>query len=172
MMKTDRLRKVTSAAVAAALILCATSMMRIPVPVSGGAYVNFGDAVIFLCTYIIGAPLGAAAAAAGSGLADLLVGAPLYILPTMGIKAVMALTAGYLMRRQTLRAYIGGCLAGGAVMAGGYFLFEMLLLGGTAAFLSLPFNLLQAGGSILAAVLLYEPGRRLAREINKRGAHQ
>lgn len=162
-------RKLTTGALMTAVIFFATWLLRIPVPVSGGAYMNFGDTAIFLCAYIVGGPPAAAAAACGSGLADLTAGAVVYILPTMAIKALTAFAAGRIMYSRTFAGYFLGCLAGGAVMTGGYFLFEYFFFGAAMAAVSLPFNLLQYGGSVLTACLLYEAARRLAQEERKRG---
>lgn len=167
-MRDGRLRKLTTCALMAAIVLVVTWTVRVPIPVSGGAYVNFGDAAIFLCAAIAGGPLAAGAAAVGSGLADLAAGAPLYILPTALIKAAMALLAASFMRRNTMSWYIAGCVAGGAVMTGSYYLFEALFFGPALALASLPFNLIQWGGSVLAAAALYEAARRIMRSAHGR----
>lgn len=158
----DRIRKLTLSAVMAAVIFVVTWLVRVPVPVSGGAYLNFGDAAVFLCAYAVGGPLTAAAAAVGSGLADLAAGALWYVLPTMLIKAAVALVAGFLMRRRSFAWYVAGCAVGGAVMTCGYCLFELVCFGSAYALASVPFNLIQWGGCTLAAAALYEVARRLA----------
>lgn len=161
-MERTRLRKITTAAAMTAAVFIVTWLVRVPIPVSGGAYVNFGDAAIFVCVLVAGGPLAAAAAAAGSGLADLAAGAPLYILPTMLVKAAMALAASLFIRRRAFGWYMTGCAVGGAVMTAGYFAFELLMFDSAYALASLPFNLIQWGGSLLAAAVFYEPARRLA----------
>ncbi|HBU13081.1 MAG TPA: hypothetical protein DEB31_10295, partial [Clostridiales bacterium] len=60
-------KKITTAAVMAALIFVVTWLVRIPVAPGYAAYFNFGDVVIYSCAYILGGPLAMAAAAAGSG---------------------------------------------------------------------------------------------------------
>lgn len=162
-MQQDKLRKLTSAAAMAALVFVVTWAVRVPVPVSSGAYLNLGDAAIFLCTWIAGGPVAAAAAACGSALADLAAGAAVYMLPTALIKAAMALGAALLMRRRTFGWFVAGCVCGGAVMVGGYYLFETLYFGPGAALGSVPFNLIQWGGSVIAAAALYDVVRRVRR---------
>ncbi|MBD5559993.1 MAG: hypothetical protein HDQ87_06500 [Clostridia bacterium] len=167
-MQTNQLRKLTTEAVMAAVIFVVTWLVRVPVPVSGGAYLNLGDAAVFVCVFAAGGPAAAAAAAAGSGLADLAAGAPLYVLPTLLIKAAMAVAASGPMRRRSFWGYLTGCIAGGAVMTAGYGLFEWLLFDAAYALASLPFNLLQWAGSVLAAGALYEAARRLAGVVRGR----
>lgn len=164
-----RLRCLTTAALMTALVFVVTWLIRVPVPVSGGAYLNLGDTAIFLCVYAAGGPLAAVAAAAGSALADIAAGAAVYAAPTALIKAAMALAAAGFMARRSFGWYLVGCTAGGAVMTAGYALFEVLFFDPAYALASLPFNLIQWGGSVLAAAVLYEAARRLPRMAVSRG---
>ena len=167
-MQESRLRRLTGCGLMAAIIFVVTWLVRVPVPVSGGAYLNLGDAVIFVCLYLAGGPSAAAAAAIGSALADLAAGAAAYIVPTALIKAAMVFAAAPLMARRTFGWYVCGCAAGGAVMTAGYALFETLFFGPVYALTSLPFNLVQWVGSMLAAGALYEVARRVAPVLRRR----
>lgn len=163
-------RKLTTVAVMAALIFVVTWLVKIPIPVSGGAYLNFGDIVIYICAYVAGGPMAALAAAIGSAVADLAGGAALYILPTLIVKALMALAAGALFGDRTFGRYLIGCIAGGAIMVAGYGLFELIVFDASYAIASLPFNLVQWGGSVAAAAALFEVAKRLETQFRRRFA--
>lgn len=153
--KMKKTQQIAMTAVMAALIFVVTFLVKFPVPVSGGAYLNFGDVAIYICAYLLGGPLTAAAAAIGSFLADLAVGSAVYAVPTLIIKGVMGLAAGIIAKKHTFGFYILACAAGGAIMVFGYALFEYFFFDPAMAAASMPFNLIQWGGSVAVAALLY-----------------
>ena len=73
---------------AAAITVMTAYMLHIPIPTGG--YIHLGDALIYLAACLLPLPYAAAAAAIGAGLADLLT-APMWVLPTLVIKAVLVL---------------------------------------------------------------------------------
>lgn len=79
---------VTSALFAASITVVTAYMLHIPLPTGG--YIHLGDALIYLAACLLPVPCAAAAAAIGAGLADLLT-APMWVLPTLVIKAVLVL---------------------------------------------------------------------------------
>lgn len=134
-------KKLTMAGVMAALVFVMTYLPKVPVPVTGG-YVHLGDGAIFLSVLLLG-PLGIPAAAIGSGLSDLLGGYMVYVLPTMLIKALVALIAWKGWKEGSwLRAVIAFVLAE-AVMVAGYFAFESLMYGTAAAWAAVGPNCIQ-----------------------------
>lgn len=166
----SKTKKLTMVAVMAALIFVITWLVRIPVPGAHGAYLNFGDTVIYMCAYILGGPFAALAAAVGSGIADLAAGAAIYVLPTMLIKGVMGLVAGRLNQNQGFAFYVLGGLIGGAIMAGGYALYEYLVFGAAYALAGLvPFNLIQWFGGFAFSLPLFPVARRLSQQYDFRG---
>ena len=82
------LQMVLTALFAAAITIMTAYMLHIPIPTGG--YIHLGDALIYLAACLLPAPFAAAAAAIGAGLADLLT-APVWVLPTLMIKAVIVL---------------------------------------------------------------------------------
>ena len=85
----ENLRLLTTTALFAAAITVMTAyMLHIPLPTGG--YIHLGDALIYLAACLLPVPYAAAAAAIGAGLADLLT-APMWVLPTLVIKAVLVL---------------------------------------------------------------------------------
>lgn len=150
-------RLVAFAGIGAALVFVATFSVRIPIPATEG-YLNLGDAVILILSYILG-PWAFFPAAVGSAMGDLIAGYAQYIIPTFIIKGSMALFAGLVFKKvsgsdisliRRILAFAGAEV----IMVGGYFLFESLpfMYGPAAAALSVPFNLIQGAAGILVAV--------------------
>ena len=134
-------KKLTMAGVMAALVFVMTYVPKVPVPVTGG-YVHLGDGAIFLSVLLQG-PLGIPAAAIGSGLADVLGGYLVYALPTMLIKAAVALIAWKGWKEGSwFRAVIAFLLAE-TVMVAGYFAFEAVMYGTAAAWAAVGPNCIQ-----------------------------
>jgi uncharacterized membrane protein len=175
--------KIAMTGIAAAIIFAVTFFMRIPVPLPGGAYINLGDSAIFLIAFLTtgravcsprsqlnsvqnvprdtpaDACLPAAIGAAiGSAFADLAAGAPLYIPATFIIKGAMGFLFGKLTdKSKSFGHFIAAAAICGAVMICGYFLYEAAVFSLSYAVTSMPFNLIQAAGSVLVAAAVYKP---------------
>lgn len=78
---------VTTALFAAVITVVTAYLFHIPFPTG---YIHLGDAVIYLAACILPLPYAIAAAAIGAGLADLLT-FPIWVLPTVVIKALIIL---------------------------------------------------------------------------------
>lgn len=156
-MKSEKIRKMIFAALFAALTCTVTAALPIRSPLGG--YFNLGDAVILLGALLLGPYWGAAAGGIGAAMADLLLGYGIYAPATLVIKALVALTAGLIFLRTTKHKYpilALAAVAGEAVMAAGYFLFEAAMYGvATASGNLLVTNLPQAAISIATAAALY-----------------
>ena len=150
-MRNLSVKKLTMAGVMAALVFVMTYIPKVPVPITGG-YVHLGDGAIFLSTLLLG-PLGIPAAAIGSGLSDLLGGYMVYVLPTIMIKALVALIAWKLWKEGSwLRAALAFVLAEAAMVAG-YFAFECWMYGAAAAWAAVGPNCIQGvAGAALGLV--------------------
>lgn len=152
-MKTS-INKITVPAFLAAVIFIVTWTCRIPIPVAGGAYVNLGDAAIYVSAFVFGGPVAAAAAAIGSALADLLAGAAVYIPATFVIKCVMGLVCGAISGAGSFRSFALSCIICGAIMTAGYAVFELAFFGATYALASVPYNLVQwLGCAVISSAL-------------------
>lgn len=160
-------KKIAITALMTALIFTVTMFVKIPLGVNG-AYWNAGDVVIYMSAYILGGPLSAFAAAVGSGFADLAGGATLYILPTVIIKGLMGIVAGAIDKRQNAGFYLLGATVAGAIMAGGYTLYEYLLFGEGVIAVTLPFNLIQWLGGVGIAMLFFPAARTVSAYYNFR----
>lgn len=89
MRESKKLRLLCLAALFAGAIAVTTAyLLHIPIPTGG--YIHLGDALIYLAACLLPAPYAVGAAMVGAGLADLLT-APLWVVPTLLIKAMVAL---------------------------------------------------------------------------------
>ena len=143
-------KRLAFTAVFAALCCVSTIAITIPLPASG--YFNVGDVFVLLAGWLLGGAYGCVAAALGSALADIVLGAPIYAPATFLIKGVVAFLAylptSFLKKR--VKNQVGNNLAHGgfallaeSVMVLGYFLYECILTNATAAFPNIFGNALQ-----------------------------
>ena len=145
------LRLIAFCGITAAFVFLGTQL-RIPTAIG---YINLGDAVILIASYVIG-PAAFFPAAIGSAIADLIAGYPMYILPTFVIKGLMGLAAGFIMKHPEHRPHLVKRLLAGVaaeiIMVFGYFVVEIFLYDVAAAAASVPFNLIQAAAALIIAV--------------------
>lgn len=139
----------------AALGCVATMVLVVPSPTGG--YMNLGDAVVLLGTYLLGAGVRRVAGGIGPALADLLAGYTAYVPATLVIKALMGLAAGLLYRvlrhRRWALAVCGA--AAESIMVVGYWLYDGLLMGSLAgSAVGIFSNLVQAAFGLAASTLL------------------
>ena len=122
---------IMSALFAAAIAVMTAYLLHIPIPTGG--YIHVGDALIYLAACLLPTPYAVGAAVVGAGLADLLT-APMWVLPTLAIKAAVALLftsrAPRLLCPRNLAAAAGACLLSPAA----YALAACLLMGSVHAF--------------------------------------
>lgn len=143
-------------------IICACTFISIPLPIG---YFNLGDAAVLLSAWILGPLFGCIAAAAGSALADLLMGYVIYMPATAIIKALIVLCAclfSSLLQKAICSEKLAfipraiSAIVGETVMVGGYFLYEATVLGyGLGAVASVPGNALQAICGVVIGTLVY-----------------
>lgn len=155
-------KKFTLTAMFTALTCVATMVIKFP-SFNGSGYINMGDAVLLLCSFLLGPVPGMIAGGLGAMLADLFLGYGQYAAATLVIKALMGLTAGVIVKKNpNLLFTVIAAIAAELIMIFGYFLFEATLLGnGFAIFLtSVLGNLIQAGAGIIVSVILYSVLRK------------
>ena len=148
----------------AALVCVATSFFKLPVPITQG-YIHLGDAFVLVSAAILG-PLGVAAGAIGSMLADLLGGYFQYLLPTFVIKGLVALVA-YAGLRGSKPFWVEWLvlIVAEAVMVLGYFLAECLMYGAASAAGAVLPNVVQGIGGVVIGALLIPVFRRIMKRI-------
>ncbi len=164
-------KKLVLCALFAALACVATMVIRIPTPTNG--YINLGDCIVLLSGFLLGPVYGTAAGGIGSALADMIAGYGEYIVPTLIIKALMALCAAYIYiaaKKRFLGVLVGG-IAAEIIMVAGYFVCEALFLGfGFGAVASIPGNVVQGiGGIIFSCVIMavFNKNKTLNKFLNK-----
>jgi uncharacterized membrane protein len=160
-----RTKNLVSAALMSALVFVLTFAVRVPLPFLSGGYINIGDAMIYVCAYLFGGPLAAAAAAVGSGFADLAAGSAAYIIPTLIIKGIMGFAAGKIASGRGFKAYVAACLVGGAIMTTGYALFEFGFFSAAYSLTALPFNVVQWVAGVIVAVVVYPATKQLKERL-------
>lgn len=152
-MKTKNL--VLTALFSALVFIFTAYFLHIPVG-SGGGYVHFGDAFIFLAASMLPFPYALFVGAIGAGLADLVSGAAIWIPFTIIIKPLMALC--FSSRGDKLLTAPRNLIApvlGGIICLIGYYLAEVLLFGSFVAPLaSIGGGLVQFVGSMVFYYLI------------------
>ncbi|NLM79468.1 MAG: ECF transporter S component [Ruminococcaceae bacterium] len=158
----SKIRAITYGGILSAVILLATYIIKFPIP-GGYGYINFGDGAIFAAAVVLG-PFAGICAALGSTLADLLAGFPHYMLPTLLIKGLMGLIAGFVLIRKPRLPWPGQLLLFAVcemIMVGGYFIAEIFLYGLAAAAGTLVFNTLQGLAGIATGLTIVPLARRI-----------
>lgn len=153
-MKNKKVLNLSLAAVFAALVFLAT-MIHISIGINGG-YIHVGDTLVYLCAAFLPTPYAVSAAAVGGALADVASGAPLWVLPTVLIKALSALC--FTSKKQTIlcaRNYTA-LFTGAFFCCGGYYIAEVLIYncGFIIPLASVPMNLIQTGASAVLFIAI------------------
>ena len=144
-MKTKQL---TLTAMMTAFVFVATFVPKIPIPLG---YAHLGDAAIFLAVIFCGRRIGILSGIIGSALADFLSGFPIWIIPTILIKAAEAETFWRLRGKNFLLALIISSL----LMTAGYTLTGAALYDSlSAGIASTPGLLLKSAVNIFVAIIL------------------
>ena len=151
MEKKINVKQLTLCGVLAALVFVLTYLPKVPVPVTGG-YVHLGDGAIFLAVLLLG-PLGIPAAAIGSGLADLIGGYMLYVIPTVIIKGLVALVGWKLYKKGSWVSAVVAFVLAEAVMVLGYFVFECFTSGAPAAAAAILPNVMQGVAGVVLGLV-------------------
>lgn len=142
------------------LICVITMVISIPIPATQG-YINIGDAGVMVCGLMFGPLIGGLSGGIGSFLADILLGYPIYAPGTLVIKGLEGFLVGLIADPKKNYKKINyrdilGVIAGGFLMAYGYFLYEIFIYGVVAAVYELILNgIIQFGlGGIIAIALI------------------
>ena len=153
-MQNNKIKKLVLSALFAAIICVATAVFAFPLP--GNGYANLGDCFVIICGALVGSWWGAAAAAVGSALSDIVLSYALYAPATFIIKGLMALAVYFIVKKSgsVLRVIIGAVCAE-VIMVLGYFIFECFILGVGGALADIPGNAVQGVvGLVTGSVIL------------------
>lgn len=151
-MRTDKIVRLVTAALLAALTCVATAILPISITGTSG-YIHPGDAFVILSGILLGPFYGGLAAGIGSMFADLYVGYAFFYV-TLLVKLLAAIAAVLTYRHiKSYRILLSG-IAASLVVTVGYFIFETFMFGFAASIVSLPFNLIQNAFSIVLSSIL------------------
>ncbi len=151
-MTSSYIKRIVYTAMFAALICIATLVIQIPSPMNG--YVNLGDGVILIASWILGPVCGMIAGAVGSGLADVIGGYAYYAPATIVIKGLCGLAAGLLFSKTSTWRCILAAVVAEIIMVLGYFAYAGLIFGeGIGAAASIPGNIAQGVMGIIIFIL-------------------
>lgn len=140
------------AAFAAAITITTAYVLHIPLP--GGGYIHLGDTLIYLCASLLPTPWAVAAGAIGGGLADLLT-YPLYVIPTIIVKAVICLPFTNKRDRVICPRNVAAIFISGLLSPTLYGAADMVISGTAAAFIpQFLGTLIQSAGSGIIFVVL------------------
>lgn len=144
MNSTNKIIKLVTAALMAAMTCVVTMFLQITIPYGNGGYIHPGDAFVLLSGIILGPLYGGLAGGIGSMMADLLSGYAQYAPATFIIKALAALLAAYSFRHLRKNSVILAGILSGIIVTAGYFLYDFILTGNFASsIVGAPFNVLQ-----------------------------
>lgn len=113
----------------AAMVFTGTYFFKIP---SSFGYTHLGDCMIILTVCLFGTRRGMLAGSIGAGLADLIGGYPVWVIPTMFLKALWAFIAGTIMYKlmpNNKYSWLIGAIIGGIIHTIGYTLVKIPLYG-------------------------------------------
>jgi len=142
------------------LICILTMVISIPIPATQG-FINVGDAGVMICGLLFGPFIGGLSGGIGSALADILLGYTIYAPGTFVIKGLEGFLIGVIANpgknyQKISSRDILAVLAGGSLMAYGYFLYEIFIFGVPAAVYELILNgIIQFGvGGVIALIFI------------------
>lgn len=148
-----KINNLTVTGIMAALITLMTAYIcHIPMG-ANGAYIHFGDTLIYLAAALLPKSYALAAAAIGGGLADLLT-APMWAPATVIIKMLIVLPFTSQKPRIVVPRNVFAAIVGYLFTGVGYFLAELILFENPAViWVSMSQNLVQSLGSAVLFVV-------------------
>lgn len=153
-------KKTVLIAVMTALTAAVTFLVRIPTVATEG-YVNPGDAVLLFAGVALGPEAGFFAGGLGSCLADIAAGYAHWAVPTLIIKGIEGMTAGFLFKlfyRIKVNRFLAAVLSvapSAIIMAAGYLFASAAMKGSFAvAVVDLPGNCLQGLFGVAVCLLI------------------
>jgi uncharacterized membrane protein len=148
-----------------AFICVLTMIISIPIPATQG-FINIGDAGVMICGLLFGPIIGGFSGGIGSALADIFLGYAIYAPGTLVIKGLEGFLVGFIANPKKFYEKINyrdilAVIAGGSLMAIGYFLYEIILFGIAAASYELILNgIIQFGLGGLIAITFIAAARK------------
>lgn len=134
-------------AVMTALVIVFTSFIK--VPIGAGGYIHLGDLMILLSASILPLPFALLSSCVGAALSDVIVGAPIWAPFSLIVKALIVLCFTAKKEKVLCARNFIACGISCVITVIGYFFSEVIIYGNWGAYVSMPWNLVQA---VVAAV--------------------
>lgn len=169
-MRNKSLIKITYTAIFTALILLATSVIKISTGLGEG-YIHLGDCFVYLSACVLPFPYCLIASALGGALADILGGFAIWSVPTAIIKmlitspfAIVCKKSVKILNKKTVLMTV----VSGVITILGYFIAECILYSVASATLSIIGNTIQAVASGILFIIIAKSTDKinLKRRIN------
>lgn len=135
------IKRLTVAALGAALIFILTRVFQVPI-VNGLGYIHPGDCMIYLFATLLPMPYGIFAASIGASLADITSGFGVYAIPTIIIKAAMAVWFTNKKPELSIRNLTALFMAT-IILVLGYYFAELIIFGRVVALANSAFTAIQ-----------------------------
>ncbi len=149
--RSEHLRYLVLTAIFAAMVYVLTAFVKIP---THQGYIHVGDGVIYLASALLPMPYAMLSGAIGAGLSDYLSGYPMWILPTVIIKALSVIAFTHRNTAIVCKRNMFAVIPAAVICIGGYYLAAVILYGDWgAALIDIPTNALQSVAS--AALFLF-----------------
>ena len=129
-------------AVMTALVIVFTSFIK--VPIGAGGYIHLGDLMILLSASILPLPFALLSSCVGAALSDVIVGAPIWAPFSLIVKALIVLCFTAKKDKILCARNFIGCGLSCIITVVGYFFSEVIIYGNWGAYVSMPWNLVQA----------------------------
>lgn len=150
--RSEHLRYLVLTAIFSAMVYVLTSFVRIP---THQGYIHVGDGMIYLAAAMLPWPYAMLTGAIGAGMSDYLAGYPLWVLPTIIIKALTVLAFSRNKLTLVNKRNIFGLIPAAGICIGGYYLAAVLLYGSwAAALVDIPTNAIQCAASAALFIFL------------------
>ncbi|MCR5485346.1 MAG: TIGR04002 family protein [Clostridiales bacterium] len=139
-------RKVILSTVSAAMLtaLCVVLTVFAKIPFGAGGYVHLGDMVIYLEAAILPLPYAIISAAVSGCFSDVVSGFATWAPFSLVIKALLVLPFTSKGTKLLCKRNYIAALVGIPITVVGYFFSEVIIYGNWGAYMSIPWNLLQA----------------------------
>lgn len=119
------LRQIILASLLAAMTTVLTYYIKIP---TQNGYLHIGDSIIYIAACLLPTPLAMLCGALGGAFADLLGGYTMYALPSLIIKALLALSFDSRQKRIVSKRNVLASVTGAVITAAGYYLAEAVII--------------------------------------------
>lgn len=170
-MKDKKLKMMIFTALFAAMTFALTFSVKLPMP--GGGYIHLGDAMIYLSACILPTPFAMLAAGVGGAMADFAGGYAIYVVPTLIIKALIAIPFSSKSSKILTTRNVVASIGAGAITIVGYYFAKLVLVSMASsrsffdtingifqsknllsALASVPENIIQSVGSAILFVII------------------